>query len=254
VRRRHVRRTHDEVDGARSARRLARGSAPVRRRRCRLWESRAGDATRRAAAASKQQAAAASGKQQAAAASRKQQQQQAAASCSSKQQQAVAASSSEQQQQAAASSSSKQQQAAAASSSKQQQQAAASSSKQHDDVGRRSEERPERRTLCTMARSARVRRSRRRDQGTAYSRLGAALATIVVLARVSNTARASRSAATLGGRPRAPSRGRRSKIHSRRRRQRRDDDLMAAASDKDPTRVTQGEHEDWASGGREPPI
>ena len=36
VRRRHDRRTHDEVGGARSARRLARGSALARRRRCRL--------------------------------------------------------------------------------------------------------------------------------------------------------------------------------------------------------------------------
>ena len=34
--RRHDRRTHDEVGGARSARRLARGSALARRRRCRL--------------------------------------------------------------------------------------------------------------------------------------------------------------------------------------------------------------------------
>ena len=36
VRRRHDRRTHDEVGDARSARRLARGSALARRRRCRL--------------------------------------------------------------------------------------------------------------------------------------------------------------------------------------------------------------------------
>ena len=36
VRRRNVRRTHDKVGGARSTRRLARGSALVRRRRCRL--------------------------------------------------------------------------------------------------------------------------------------------------------------------------------------------------------------------------
>ena len=36
VRRRHDRRTHDEVGGARSARRLARGSALARRRRRRL--------------------------------------------------------------------------------------------------------------------------------------------------------------------------------------------------------------------------
>ena len=36
VRRRNDRRTHDEVGGARSTRRLARGSALARRRRCRL--------------------------------------------------------------------------------------------------------------------------------------------------------------------------------------------------------------------------
>jgi len=48
VRRRHDRRTHDEVGRARPARRLARGSALDRRRQCRLWERRAGSATRRA--------------------------------------------------------------------------------------------------------------------------------------------------------------------------------------------------------------
>ena len=169
---------------------------------------------------------------------------QQAASSSSKQQAA-----SSEQQQPAASSSSKQQQAAAARSRNDLLAARralsvvvsarvswrgdrqSSNKAERDDVGRRSEERPERRTLRTMARLARVRRGRRRDQGTAYSRLGAALATIVVLARVSNTARASRSAAILGGRSRAPFRGRRSKIHSRRRRQRRDGDLTAAALD-----------------------
>ena len=36
VRRRNDRRSHDEVGGARSTRRLARGSALARRRRCRL--------------------------------------------------------------------------------------------------------------------------------------------------------------------------------------------------------------------------
>ena len=36
VRRRNDRRTHDEVSGARPTRRLARGSALARRRRCRL--------------------------------------------------------------------------------------------------------------------------------------------------------------------------------------------------------------------------
>ena len=46
--RRHDRRTHDKVGGARSARRLARGSALARRRRRRLRQSRAGSATRRA--------------------------------------------------------------------------------------------------------------------------------------------------------------------------------------------------------------
>ena len=46
--RRHDRRTHDKVGGARSARRLARGPALARRRRRRLRQSRAGDATRRA--------------------------------------------------------------------------------------------------------------------------------------------------------------------------------------------------------------
>ena len=40
-------------------------------------------------------------------------------------------------------------------------------------AGRRSAVRPERRTLRTTARSARARRGRRRDQGTACSRLGA---------------------------------------------------------------------------------
>ena len=40
------------------------------------------------------------------------------------------------------------------------------------DVGRRSAVRPERRTLRTTSRSARARRSRRRDQGTTCSRLG----------------------------------------------------------------------------------
>ena len=36
VRRRYDQRTHDEIGSARSARRLARGSALTRRRRCRL--------------------------------------------------------------------------------------------------------------------------------------------------------------------------------------------------------------------------
>ena len=48
MRRRHDQRAHDDVGGARSARRLARGSALVRCRRCRLWQSRTGDATQRA--------------------------------------------------------------------------------------------------------------------------------------------------------------------------------------------------------------
>ena len=47
--RRRDRCTHDEVGGARSARRLARGSALARRAcRCRLRQSRAGDATQEA--------------------------------------------------------------------------------------------------------------------------------------------------------------------------------------------------------------
>ena len=46
--RRHDRGKHDKVGGARSARRLARGPALARRRRRRLRQSRAGDATRRA--------------------------------------------------------------------------------------------------------------------------------------------------------------------------------------------------------------
>ena len=46
--RQHDRRMHDKVGGARSARRLARGPALARRRRRRLRQSRAGNATRRA--------------------------------------------------------------------------------------------------------------------------------------------------------------------------------------------------------------
>ena len=48
--RRRDRRTHDEVGGARSARRLARGSALARRRRCRLRQSQAGGAMGRTGA------------------------------------------------------------------------------------------------------------------------------------------------------------------------------------------------------------
>ena len=111
VRRTYARRTHDKIGGARSARRLARGSALARCRRCRLLESRAGGATREAAAKSKQPA---SSKQLASSkVLRISQQQQAAAASSSKQPQAAAASSSKQQQ---AASSHKQPQAVASSS------------------------------------------------------------------------------------------------------------------------------------------
>jgi len=192
--RRRDRRMHDEVGGARSARRLARGSALARRalplsaltepsRRCNARGAVMSLARRRirrrARASTVRPARARRGRRRSAGATTRSglgacsaspvsvlrepsrrcdeesSSSQQAASSSSQQQAASSSSSSKQQRAAAASSSKQRQQAAAASSSKQQQAAAASSSKQHDDVGRREARRPERLTPIPTARPLR---------------------------------------------------------------------------------------------------